>query len=188
MPNPSTVPARQLAAIVAQRVQLMTDDLNAARRALAQLPRDIAPAVIALETRNNGWPARRGEGGGSTGISDPVGAAVVGLDRWLELNDQIKMLWATSMTGVVTVANMLHQMAEMAPQLAPEATKASLCSIALGMPGIENWGSWDGHALKDCNDLVHADGLCARHYTARRRWLDAEKAGRSYVARGARAS
>jgi hypothetical protein len=171
MPNPSTIPARQLAAIVAQRVQLMTDDLNAARRALAQLPRDIAPAVIALETRNNGWPARRGEGGGSTGISDPVGAAVVGLDRWLELNDQIKMLWATSMTGVVTVANMLHQMAEMAPQLAPEATKASLCGVGLTYEGAEEWGPKNAlGAPIACTELVHAMGLCANCYRKSRQW------------------
>lgn len=184
----STITARQLASIVAQRVTLMTEDLNAARRALAQLPRDIAPAVIALESRNTGWPARKGNGGGGTGISDPVAAAVVGLDRWLELNDQIKMLWATSMTGIVTVANMLHQMAALAPEIAPEATKASLCAITLGQPGVTYWGTWDGDELLRCHDLVHADGLCARHWSARRRWQEAEKAGREFRARGAKAS
>ena len=179
----TTIPQRQLAAIVADTVQGRRRQINEMRNALARIDRLIAPSVIAMETRNDGWPTRRGEGGGS-GIGNPVMAQTVALSHLLELDSQIRLLFTITTEGVQSLEAKLARMASLVPQ---EAVKASLCSMTLGMPLVESWGTWDGPTLCKCTDIVHLDGLCIRHYSARRRALDAAKAGREYKSRGVKA-
>lgn len=182
----ATVPARQLAAIVADTVQGRRRQINEMRNALARIDRLITPSVIAMETRNSGWPERRGDGGsGGSGISNPVMAQTIALSHLLELDSQIRLLFTITTEGVQSLEAKLARMAQMAPV---EAVKASTCAIGLDLRGVASWGTWDGEVLRRCDDLVHADGLCARHWSARRRWQEAEKAGREFRARGAKVS
>lgn len=187
----ATVPARQLAAIVADtvqgrqlqaiinpRVNQMRADVVAARNAIAEIDRLIHPALIALETRNDGWPTRNGEGGGSGGISDPVGSAATSraASDLIELDAQIRMTWTLTMAGAVTIANMLRIMANSAPQQTV-ADKPALCQASLQYDGYEDWCRRDSKgAPMRCDDIVHAAGLCAQCYGRQWRWKRAKKA------------
>jgi hypothetical protein len=177
----STIPARQLAAIVAERVDRMNRDMTDAQRAFATIGRNLAPAIIALETRNDGWPMRRGEGGSSSGVSDPVAAMVATMDRFIAGDDQIKILWSRTMAGMVTLADLLAKMAAMAPQVAPEATRPALCSAGVHLAGYESWGKRDASgALLACDEVpdmnpetgqTRRSGLCTGCYYRSYKWM-----------------
>ncbi|MFA7265761.1 MAG: hypothetical protein WC054_05565 [Candidatus Nanopelagicales bacterium] len=178
----TTIPQRQLAAIVADTVQGRRRQINEMRNALARIDRLIALSVIAMETRNDGWPARRGDGGGSgSGISNPVMSQTIALSHLLELDSQIRLLFTITSEGVQSLEAKLARMASLAPQ---EAVKASLCSGGVGTPGVENWGRRDAHgAPVRCEDIIHANGLCAGCWSAKRRYDAAIKDGRDYQRR-----
>lgn len=168
----TTIPQRQLAAIVADTVQGRRRQINEMRNALARIDRLIAPSVIAMETRNDGWPARRGDGGGSgSGISNPVMSQTIALSHLLDLDSQIRLLFTITTEGIQSLEAKLARMASLAPPEALEALKAPTCTADLTMAGYESWGKRDAlGAPTGCDDIVHTQGLCATCYRKSRQW------------------
>lgn len=155
------------------RIRSMRRDLAQHRDTLATLDRLIPAAIIALDTRNDGWPTGTGNGGNS--ISDPVGTQIARISDLLELDSQLRLQWTLLLASAQSIAAKLSQMAVQAPV---EAVQATTCSAGLSMPGYESWGRRDAHgALTRCDDLVHADGLCVACYHRRRRWNQTQRRG-----------
>lgn len=179
----TTIPQRQSAAIIADRVQAHRRQLAQMRDAIVRIDRLIAPAVIAMETRNDGWPERRGAGGSSSGVSNPVLAQTIAIDHVLELDSQMRLMFVTALEALSNLEPKLRSMASSAPV---EVVKASTCGADINHPGYESWGRRDAHsALVRCDDVVdgkHGD-LCVGCYLARRRWECAVNDGREYVRR-----
>lgn len=154
------------------RVRSMRRDLADHRRALAAIDRLIPPAIIALDTRNDGWPTGTGSG---NGISDPVGSQIAQISDLLELDSQLRLQWAVLTEIADTITAKLEAMASSAPV---EAVQAASCGAGLQIPGYESWGRRNAQgALTRCDDLVHADGLCTGCYHRRRRWTLNQRRG-----------
>lgn len=172
-----------------QLAKRLTGNLTEINSILAGWDRLIPAAVIGAAYRGDGY-SPRGDGGRGSGISDPTAGQMSSVANALELGAQLfggqlgyPGEWPRMLDYIRTVDHHLRELARTMPQ---EAVKASTCAIGLDLRGVASWGTWDGDVLRRCDDLVHADGLCARHWSARRRWQEAEKAGREFRARGAK--
>lgn len=181
----TTITTRQLAAIVGPEASRRLGELYSARAALATLDRSLRDALLVIHSSTDGWPTRNGEGGSSTGIGDPVASMVAARADVLELEAQWRMLWATVMAGVPTLANMTATIATRGAQLRQDATKPATCSADANHEGFAEWGRLgpNGLAVK-CTDIVHAGGLCASCWAAQYRWKRARRDGRPYSRRG----
>jgi hypothetical protein len=157
--------------------------LTDAQDALAACHRLITPALIACDqATGDGWRTR-GEGGHPGTHSDPVGATIEAITDILELRSQMRLQATTVFAGANTLRNTLARLGQIGARTAPGSTqRPATCTAAIGMPGYESWGRTDRQgAPTRCDDLIHADGLCASCWAARRRWTNATRDGRTYT-------
>lgn len=187
-PTAAALTDRRVDRDTAARVRRRLRDLNDARAVIATLPNLIAQALTAsAAAMGDGYGTRGDDGGGHTGISDPVGANVVRHAKVLELQAQFDEQWQTWLTATFDTERSLARLLQASGRpLESSERAAAACSGGVGLPGIEEWGRKDANGTPiRCDQPIdgrHA-GMCVSCYLRRRRWEAAQRAGVPYTRR-----
>ena len=173
------IAARQIAFTAAEQAKAIEKALSVIRENIARSDRYVWPASIRL-TLTDGWPARNGDGGSSSGISDPVASMALSRDGRVMDVVALRVALVAAVEASERIHEMLRVFATSVPSQALTAVKVHLCAAHIQMPGYGEWGIKDAAgAPTACNDLPSTnpstgtpdrDGLCSKCYQRRRRW------------------
>lgn len=152
-----------------ERIRKFNRELAQIRQSLAIVERLIAPGIISLSNAVGDGHPQKGDGP-SSGISDPVGAAIVRASPAIELDYQLKISWVVLLEMPNTIAALLRQARTLTPQAIPIV---AACSAGLHLHGYQDWGRKDSNgAPVACEEIGESDrgGLCLGCGKRRSRW------------------